>query len=106
MGLHPKTAAGYCNGILTDIGLAPLNTNQMDLEGMQFSEISVPSTPLMSGLFEAAISGNYAPLQMAPPGAPPIPQASFGGGDGFSDDEGGSLAENAQNLQTDYAVDI
>jgi hypothetical protein len=84
--MHPNNAAEHANKILRDLGLAPLNTKQMDLSGEDFPQTEVTDIPLAHGLFDAAISGNYGPLQSS---APPIPPASFGAvGEGFSDNEG------------------
>lgn len=94
MRMHPETATTSTNAILSGLGLTPLTPGQINLNGENFPEIPDPLTPQMSGLYEAAISGNYGPLQVAPPGAPPIPQASFLNSDGFSDDEGDRISNS------------
>ena len=94
MKMHPNAAAAHCNNVLTQLGLSPVNADQMDVGREQFVDLEIPDTPLMSGLFEAAISGNYGPLQTSA-SAPPVPPAFGAMPDGFSDNEGDDSVINA-----------
>ncbi len=88
MQVHPATAANNCNAILSSLKLGALNSSQMDLgrRASQFHDANMPLTPLMEGLFEAAITGNYGPLQ-SNSSAPPQPAATFAASETFSDNE-------------------
>jgi len=97
MQVHPNTAASGANEVLASLKLAILNSEQMDLgvNKNQFVDGNFARVPLLEGLFEAAISGNYGPLQSgatAPP-APPFGTAVTGR---FSDDEGDNACEYSE----------
>jgi len=89
MQVHPDTAAAGANTVLLSLKLAKMNSEQMDLgpNKGKFVDGKFAKVPLLEGLFEAAISGNYGPLQSGAASAPPPPFGAAAS-DRFSDDEG------------------
>ena len=102
MQVHPNTAADHCNTVLSSLKMGALNSTQMDLGrgATNFFDANIPVRPLLEGLFEAAISGDYGPLQTTNSSAPPAPPASFAPrcGENFSDNE-----DNNDRIPTEFA---
>lgn len=85
MKMHPMTAANECNQVLASLKLPKMNVDQINLgTSKRFADGNWANPPLLEGLFEAAISGNYGPLQSATPAAAP---------DNFSDNEDEGVAK-------------
>lgn len=95
MQMHPATAADKTNTVLQSLKLAKMNSEQMDLGANKnkFFDGNFPVVPLLEGLFEAAISGNYGPLQTNSSAPPPPP---FGNSERFSDDEGNDARASSE----------
>lgn len=100
MKVHPVTAANRCNDILASLGLHNLNAEQFNLgpDASQLSDVDARQCALMEGLFEAAISGNYGPLQGSAPPVPPVP-SGFGGNANFSDNDSDGVTGGIEDLQ-------